>query len=1067
MAKRCMWMLRVWACTCVGLALWVCGASAATLPASVLDQVRIAGGIIVHLGCGDGAHTAALRQNDSCVVHGLAATAAELRQARRRIQDAELYGPVSIDLLRGSRLPYTDGLVNRILVEDRELVPRSEIMRVLVPNGIAVVRRGDNWETWSKPWPDSIDEWTHFMHGPDNNAVARDTTVGPPAHVQWAAGPLWQREHDVSPTISALVSAKGRLFYIVEKGPVSIVDERIPDHYTIVARDAFNGVKLWERPMGPGFSTRVIWGHVPVHLQRRLVAVDDRLYVTPKMGDPVVALDAATGDVVRAYEGTEDTSEIVCDGGMLALVIRKEGEMDGLLAGRDGKRLRRGFTGPVGGGLAVMGVDADTGARKWRHERSCVPMTLAQRGGRVYFVEDKNVVCLDAATGTDLWSVPFPAEVVIPTAEVVVCASGRNTAQYSGGSKSIRLAALSVRDGSTVWSASGDCLPSFNFFYVPVDVFVARGQVWGLAEALEWNSKPGTGHLIGLDLQTGEPASRFSLEGAFTAGHHTRCYKAKATESYLLLNKRGIEFLDIAEGATEQDQWIRGACRYGILPCNGLIYAPSHACVCYPGAKLDGFHALAPARDRKVPDGPPLDTGPGYGSHYVPPPAPAVPETDAWPTYRHDPGRSGTTPTVVPAALTSQWQAEIGGKLSAPTAAGGRIYIAAVDRHTLYCLDAADGRERWRFVAGGRIDSPPTVHEDLVLVGSRDGACYCLDAATGDLVWRFRAAPAEALVGAHGQLESAWPLFGSVLVSDDVAYVVAGRSSFVDGGMVVCGLDVRSGRVRYRTALAGPNSSDPGVVRTAGRMPGAVPDILSSDGKHLYLRHVMVRPDLAGKPTPGDLSWGLKSETHLLAGSGYLDDSLFNRSTWRYGTRIDRSQLLVVDGNEVYGLRMYWGISWNCPVFKPGEGYLLFRQDVGKPVPQPPREGPKLLNRIPFERYTWHSRVPVRVGAMVLTGSDSGNANEGPAEENTEKRLFVAGQPDEVNPEDPLGAFEGRKGGILLALSGGTGEVQREHRLDAPPVWDGLIAYRNRLIVALQSGNLVCLGAREEGKDAR
>ena len=157
---------------------------------------------------------------------------------------------------------------------------------------------------------------------------------------------------------------------------------------------------------------------------------------------------------------------------------------------------------------------------------------------------------------------------------------------------------------------------------------------------------------------------------------------------------------------------------------------------------------------------------------------------------------------------------------------------------------------------------------------------------------------------------------------------------------------------------------------------------------------------------------------------------------------------------------MYWGISWNCSVFKPGEGYLLFRQDVGRPTPKPPPQKPRVLHRIPFERYAWHSRVPVRVGAMVLTGAARSVPGEESAENAPEKRLFVAGQPDEIDPEDPLAAFEGRKGGVLLALCAETGEVQSEQRLEAPPVWDGMIAYRSRLIVALQSGDLVCLGSR-------
>jgi len=31
-----------------------------------------------------------------------------------------------------------------------------------------------------KPWPDAIDEWTHFLHGPDNNVAADDSVVVPP-----------------------------------------------------------------------------------------------------------------------------------------------------------------------------------------------------------------------------------------------------------------------------------------------------------------------------------------------------------------------------------------------------------------------------------------------------------------------------------------------------------------------------------------------------------------------------------------------------------------------------------------------------------------------------------------------------------------------------------------------------------------------------------------------------------------------------------------------------------------------------------------------------------------------
>ena len=1009
-------------------------------------------GLLVHVGCGAGEHTVELAATGNVLVHGLEKDAGKVEAARRLIRSKGLYGRVSVEHWTSARLPYAHNLVNLLVVADGVSLPRKEIMRVLCPNGVARIRKGTSWTTVRKPWPDTIDTWTHFLHGADNNAVARDTVVGPPARVQWAAGPLWSKEHDVTPSVFAPVSENGRLFYVVEEGPVCVVDERLPEQYAVVARDAFNGVLLWKHPMSPWYSSRVIWGHIPVHSQRRLVAVGDRVYATLGIQAPVTALAADTGETIREYAGTACTSEIVCDGGVLALAIRTEESLGGLLAGRDGKRFRRGYKGPKGGGQAVMAVDADTGKRLWRQERAILPLTLALSGGRVFFVEENHVVCLDAATGKEHWRTPCPARSLLVHGGMVVTATDRNTAAYHKAPKKVDVAVLSVEDGTPVWSASGDCLPNFNFFYAPVDLFVAHGQVWGLAEDLEWNKKPGTGNLLGLDLATGQVKMRISLSGAFTPGHHVRCYKGKATEKFLLFNKRGIEFLNIESGGSPiQHQWIRGVCRYGILPCNGLLYAPSHACACYPGAKLDGFHALAPEPGGGeaaggASEGDRLQRGPAYSKSTDSSSAPPQPQD--WPTYRHDSARSGATPAVVPAHVRTLWRADLGGRLSAPVAAGGRVFVAAVDRHTVFCLDAGSGKTQWAFTAGGRVDSPPTIHKGAVLFGCRDGWVYCLRASDGALAWRFRGAPVERKVGAYGQLESAWPIHGSVLVEDDTVYFAAGRSSFVDGGMTVYGLDAASGDVKHRATIVGPDPGDPKVRKTAGRMPGAVPDILTSDADSIYMRHVKLKKDLSDVLDAEALSWGLKSNVHLLAGSGFLDDTLFNRTVWKCGPRIDRSQMLVADGTDVYGLRVYWGISWNCPVFRPGDGYVLFRQDVGKPVRRPPAGAKKQLGRIPYERYTWHARVPVRVCAMALTGTAAGAG----------KRLFVAGQPDKIEPDDPLGAFEGRKGGVLWVASAADGKKLAEQKLAAPPVFDGMAAARGCLFVSTTDGKVICLG---------
>ena len=77
-----------------------------------------------------------------------------------------------------------------------------------------------------------------------------------------------------------------------------------------------------------------------------------------------------------------------------------------------------------------------------------------------------------------------------------------------------------------------------------------------------------------------------------------------------------------------------------------------------------------------------------------------------------------------------------------------------------------------------------------------------------------------------------------------------------------------------------------------------------------------------------------------------------------------------------------------------------------------------------------------------------------------QNRLVVAGPPDLLDPQDPLGAFEGRKGGMLRVLSAGTGKELAGLELDSPPVFNGIAAATSRLFVSLQGGSMVSIGEK-------
>ncbi|MCX7824921.1 MAG: PQQ-binding-like beta-propeller repeat protein [Verrucomicrobiae bacterium] len=1011
------------------------------------------GGICAILGATDAALALAIAQHSKFVVHCLAPDANTCNALRKAIRASGLYGTVSAEVHRGDQLPYADNLVNLIVTGGEFSVSRAEIMRVLAPHGIAIAANPKS-EVQNpkllKPWPSDMDEWTHYLHGADGNPVANDRVVGPPRHYQWITGPMWLRCHETDSSVSTLVTAQGRLFAIVDEAPIGLAGQHsLPDKWFLVARDAFNGVLLWKVPIrrwgwrewkDTWFGHRA--GDIPLNIQKRLVAVGDKVYVTLGYQAPVSQLDARTGEILQTYAGTERANEILFHNGVLVLSVLSDD------------------------GAKVMVVNADTGKTLWASAKTfkgsttdyikwtispvspTIPkldpaLNIATDGKVVALIDGPEIVGLDARTGVEKWRAAFPLD---------------DDDKKRGSSSDLWVGTMIVRDG-VVLHASPSKLAAFStdtglllwsqpkkfighLWYEWKEVFVIGDLVWTWSAELESGAFerglkgkqrtywPKT--VNGYDLKTGALKRQVPLGQIFAAHHHHRCYRNKATVRYILASRRGTEYVDLENGQHTVHNWVRSTCHVGMMPANGLQYVPPHPCQCYIEEKLNGFFALAPARrgERKAESGARLERGPAFSEI-----SNLKSETsDAdWPVFRQNPARTGSVNTQVPDNAAPLWNIKLGNSATPPIIVGDRVFVAIPDEHHIICLDARDGKKLWEFGAGGRVDSPPAWHNGTVLFGAADGRVYCLRAADGALAWRFRAAAEERLICVFGQLESAWPVHGSVLALDNKVYLAAGRSSQLDGGIHLYALDAATGKVLHETKLEGPDyavnaagklvmrpppADGPAEFETNFGLPqGHLTDVLMFDNDRLFMRLTAFDKQLKlqqGKPD-------------LLPHSGFLDDTYFKRTPWTF--QGEYGNLIAHDKDSAYFVRQFDSLKGLDPMvfFTPGaKGYLLFAKNVGA------------------RKSRWSLRVPVRVRAMAQTRD----------------RLFVAGPPDVVDPQDPLGAFEGRLGGLLYAVDSASGKKLAEWKLDAPPVLNGMAAARGRLFVATTDGKLLCMGRR-------
>lgn len=853
----------------------------------ILSESGVKGGFVVQLGIGDGHLLEALKPNQSYQVQGLERDRAVVDQVRNRLQEKGLYGDIAVEHFTGSELPYIDNLVNLLVAENLGNVPMDEVMRVLVPNGVAYLRDSSgNWQKTVKPRPKAIDDWSHYLHDPSGNAVAHDEVVAPPRHLQWVGSPRYSRHHDRMASMSALVSTGGRMFYIMDEG--SRISIQLPPKWKLIARDAFNGTILWKRDIANWQSHLWPLKSGPTQLSRRLVSDNETVYATLGYDAPLSALDAATGHINKVYEGTDGTEEIIHTDGLLFLVVRK------------GKAELADYApvNPTVGDQALardlfwneeprvlMAVDADSGRVLWAKQTKISPLTLAADKSRIFFHNGESIVSIDQKSGELAWeSEPvtrrnqfnfnFGPRLVVHD-DVVL---------YAGGDG--KMFSISTDAGKVLWTAQH---PNSGY-QSPQDLMVMQGLVW----CAPTTSGKDSGVFTGRDPKTGEVKKEFP-PNIDTYWFHHRCYIAKATDNFIIPSRTGVEFVDPDQENWDIHHWVRGGCLYGVMPCNGLTYTPPHDCACYPEAKLFGFNALAPmAPTRPIPGEVPeegrLQKGPAFAR---PLDSLTIANEEDWPTYRHDADRSGTAGQPIPAKISPQWKITLGGRLTAPVIAGGLVYVAQTDAHTLFALDAESGKQVWKFTAGARIDSPPTIHRGRLAFGAADGWVYCLDAKEGTLAWRYRAAPLDRRTMAFEQLESLWPVHGSVLVRDDVIYCVSGRSNFLDGGLRLLRLKLADGQKLSETIMDETNPDTGNNLQEKVmtlQMPVGLPDILSADDKFIYMKSQKFDFEgnrLAIGPNSGEFvkqaSVQRGEGEHLFAPMGFLDDTWFHRSYWVLG----------------------------------------------------------------------------------------------------------------------------------------------------------------------------------------
>ncbi len=1038
------------------------GEDPAKLARMLTEATGVRAGLCVCVGKSDGRLEAALGAGPDILVQSLCSEPKLLDAARKHVYEKGLYGRVSVLGAGLKELPYSERLVNLLVIRQAAVAIKAglsaeEIVRVLAPGGWLAIGGGGGAELsakllacgmksakpgkagslliFTKPRPAGMAEWGHPNCDAGGGRVSAEP-MKPPNRLRWTAGLSYSTGGDIASGYEALRSAGGRNFYLLNPTQI-LLPPGVKSRHVIVARDAFNGLPLWKRRSN-------------VATPSTFVAVGDRVYTVE--GGSVVALDAASGKTVTTYLrfGTSGLPrQLLVHKGVLLMVWPDK----------------------------LRAVDPASGKLKWKHDLEKgtyftenfyyrVYNSVYAEGDSVFFAVSgapywwggpgkKPAASLEVALhglkfadGSPLWKTDISERMRRGAANVSEMRRNKFLFARKGllifelctkKRSSITVCAYSAVNGKFLWEHKASCA-AVRGYTAPPGTLYAGGLVWMSVPWTTEGQRPvmNRNEMLGLDPKTGKVARRFKMDEVLG------CWRDLGTDAHFIAG-RPPDFISWKDGEVTPFDGVRSSCKVGAIIANGMYYTVPNKCRCI-NDQIRGFVGFGHTSPQKPEH--PLVKGPAFG--VAGKPVSGAAGGGDWRAFRADAARSGGVSSALSRQLEPLWSTQVlkqnvpgkqleyewdvdpmgGSALTQPVIAGETVYVGDVNSHRVMALERKSGAVKWCYTAGGRLDTPPTIHGNLCLFGCRDGWAYCLRASDGELVWRLRGAPEERRIIAFGGLESLWPVYGGVLVEKNKVCFAAGRSS-ATGGIRVFAADPASGRIMWRKTLdVKREPGKPKKLKVPSECSGDA--LVSSGGELILASNVLWRMKLdtgedsvthPSKPKPRILysrrgSFLLDRSWQWFGAGAYINGSL------RYGNLGCEGQLAAFDATKAYfAVRTcYWPTRGNKGTFDS----VIKAVDIAKNKGLPSK---KVAS-------DWQVTVPhpTQFRAMILAGD-----------------VVCAGGPTDIR--DP------RKGAIWV-LSAKDGKVLKKLELASPPVSEGLAAAGGRLYVSSADGKVTCYGKK-------